>query len=267
MSRTRFILALTISLSTLLLAVPLPHRAAAHSTTAPPLAPLADGTWVHPGAHRVPLFRAHRVMAVPPDSVMFVANHLVRNGGDRRRARRVAQAVLRYAHSRHLPVRLVVGVIAVEDNLLNPTAQSHAGARGVMQVMPLHVGNLDRCGQALERAEVNVCYGTRLLREALDATHDLRTALLRYNGCVRTAGCARYATDVLRHARLSPREMRLAVGLPAEPPMVLNVPTPVRDDVAVRSRRPARGGTVATIAAVHRWLTAGGRSRRATRAV
>lgn len=132
------------------------------------------------------------------------------NGGNPLYIQRVAKAVHRYSRELNLDPLLVVGVIGVENKVLKPTAKSSAGARGIMQVMPLWSRVYARhCGYSITDIETNVCMGTRILKLNIEGTSDLRSALLRYNGCVRSPGCGRYSTNVLasvgRAALLSER--------------------------------------------------------------
>lgn len=142
--------------------------------------------------------------------VAQIAEWLRTNGGNPKYIDRVATAVHRYSAELNLDPLLVVGVIGVENKVLHPTAKSSAGARGIMQVMPLWIKTYARkCGSYIMDIDTNVCMGTRILKLNIEATSDLRTALLRYNGCVRSPGCARYSTHVMasvgRAALLSER--------------------------------------------------------------
>lgn len=135
------------------------------------------------------------------DEVALVTRLLEANGADSLRAREVAPYVVRYAERAELDPLLVVGVIGVENHRLVPKARSHAGARGIMQIMPFWTKYYSsKCGMNLAADSVNVCYGTNILRANLDATGNLRSALLRYNGCVRSPGCTQYPTQVFARA-------------------------------------------------------------------
>lgn len=130
---------------------------------------------------------------------------LIVNGGDSALAKRVARAVVRYSEQRDLDATLVAGVIAVENAPLKPHARNRrSGATGIMQVMPFHVAETDPCGVDLANPETNICYGTRILRDAIRSTTSLRAALLRYNGCVKTPGCGVYADSVFKYTRRIP---------------------------------------------------------------
>ena len=135
--------------------------------------------------------------AVLVDSVRVVTRWLMANGAAETRARVVAKHVLEFARRRALDPLLVVGVIGVENAELKPRARSSAGARGVMQVMPSWKKDIRDCGSDMHDVRANICFGTAVLRIALDASKSVREALLRYNGCVKAPGCRIYATAVL----------------------------------------------------------------------
>ncbi|BAU49035.1 transglycosylase [Sulfurifustis variabilis] len=81
-----------------------------------------------------------------------------------------------------LPPELVLAVIEVESNF-DPFAISHAGARGLMQVMPFWLKEIGRPGDSLFRVRTNLRYGCTILRYYLDKEKgNLWHALARYNG-------------------------------------------------------------------------------------
>jgi soluble lytic murein transglycosylase-like protein len=137
---------------------------------------------------------------LPTDSVHLIALLLTTNGASRERAGPAAAAIMKYARLHALDPLLVVGVIGVENASLKPRARSRVGARGVMQVMPSWRRDIRTCGDDLGLIQVNVCFGTRILRIALDQSTSVREALLRYNGCVRSPGCHKYADAVFSWA-------------------------------------------------------------------
>jgi len=155
--------------------------------------------------------------AAVPDSVGLIARLLAANGAPTARARPAARAILKYARQRSLDPLLIVGIIGVENATLAPRARSRAGAQGVMQVMPSWKRDIKECGGDLREIFVNVCFGTRILQIALDASASVREALLRYNGCVRAPGCHKYAAAVFSQAGravvLSRMEMASAAGV------------------------------------------------------
>jgi hypothetical protein len=55
----------------------------------------------------------------------------------------------------------------------------------------------------LLQVEANICHGSRVFAGYLKRTKDVRSALLRYNGCIRgraTPSCRRYPSKVLHEA-------------------------------------------------------------------
>jgi hypothetical protein len=139
------------------------------------------------------------------------------------RAWSLADVAVREAYRRRLPPALVLGVMLTENDELNSTARSRVGAVGLMQVHgSAWRGALGRMfGTNLHNDTTNLRYGIYILgyvaRRAsraapVDSATDLdssfssdsswRTALLRYNGCVRgtnTHNCQSYPVAVQRN--------------------------------------------------------------------
>jgi len=131
------------------------------------------------------------------------------------RADSLATFAVREAYRRRVPPALVFGVMMVENRNLRSSAQSNAGAVGLMQIDPTAwVRSLGkRFGTNLRNDETNLRYGVFILSHLLydsdkpnvpaDSANvhgSLRRGLLRYNGCVRgtnTKNCFRYP-DVVR---------------------------------------------------------------------
>jgi len=144
------------------------------------------------------------------DSSRLIANLLTANGAPRERAVPAAAAIMKYARLRSLDPLLIVGIIGVENATLVSRARSTVGASGVMQVMPFWKKHIRDCGDDLRLVSVNVCFGTRILQIALSESRTVKEALLRYNGCVRTPNCSKYAAAVFSaagRAVLMSREM------------------------------------------------------------
>ena len=109
---------------------------------------------------------------------------------DKRLAQRVPnnadrQLLLRliYAEARrvNLAPELVMAIIQVES-AFNRQAVSHAGARGLMQVMPFWTRELP-LGDDLFSVHTNLRYGCSILRRYLDQEQgNILRALARYNG-------------------------------------------------------------------------------------
>jgi hypothetical protein len=126
------------------------------------------------------------------------------------RADSLATFAVREVYRRRVPPALVFGIMMVENRALKSSAESNAGAVGLMQIDPTAwVRSLGkRFGTNLRNDETNLRYGVFILSHLLydsdddNATSDsasvhvsLRKGLLRYNGCVRgtnTRNCFRY---------------------------------------------------------------------------
>lgn len=116
-------------------------------------------------------------------------------------ARRVAWPLVENAYQRGLDPATVVAIVLVESSG-RPDATSFVGARGLMQIMPLHEGQWRECSGDMYEIENNLCYGTSILASLLRRFgQDERRALLAYNGCVRgtnTPNCHTYPAKVSR---------------------------------------------------------------------
>ena len=141
--------------------------------------------------------------------------------------RRVAKAVALEAKRPNGPASLIAAVVVTENTTLTPDALSSVGARGLMQVMPMHAGQVGCQSDDLVNIESNICHGTRILSWNLRRTSSPVAALLRYNGCVKgtnTPDCRKYPARVLARADRVRQEILAAypppsaaapVGLPA----------------------------------------------------
>lgn len=81
---------------------------------------------------------------------------------------------------------LIIAVIAVESRF-NPIAESVAGAKGLMQIIPrYHADKLQEFGgeKALFDPEANIVVGARILKEYLGRTGNLGIALQMYAGAL-----------------------------------------------------------------------------------
>jgi soluble lytic murein transglycosylase-like protein len=118
-------------------------------------------------------------------------------------ANRVARAIIKESRQLQIPPSLLAGVLITENARLEPETISNKGAVGLMQVMQFHAGVFDCDSDDLLQVEANICHGARVFAGYLKRTRDVRSALLRYNGCVRsraTPSCRRYPSKVLREA-------------------------------------------------------------------
>ena len=83
-----------------------------------------------------------------------------------------------------LPPELVLAVIEGESNF-DRYAISHAGARGLMQVMPFWIDEIGKPGDNLFQVRTNLRFGCAILRYYLDREDgNMQRALARYNGSV-----------------------------------------------------------------------------------
>lgn len=152
---------------------------------------------------------------------------LSRRSGNSEIADRAAAAVLFEAQRAKLSASFVAAVLLVENTPMDSTAESVAGAIGLMQVMPMHSGSWGCPSAELQEVEANICHGTRLLHMYLRRYRTTQAALRRYNGCVGsrvTRSCLRYPARVLRTASRIRREM-LAAPVDSTPP------APAADDL------------------------------------
>lgn len=95
-------------------------------------------------------------------------------------------AILKAVHAEasrvDLPPELVLAVIEVESRF-DRFAVSHAGARGLMQIMPFWLEEIGRPDDNLFHVETNLRFGCTILRHYLDREKgNLLKALARYNG-------------------------------------------------------------------------------------
>lgn len=115
-------------------------------------------------------------------------------------ARRIAVALYREGHAAGVAPHLLLAVLLVENPWVDPSARSPVGARGLMQVMPLHRGKWAPCAPRLDDVDANICHGARIFASYLAEQHgNVERALLRYNGCVNgtnTPNCMQYANYV-----------------------------------------------------------------------
>ncbi|HJR17513.1 MAG TPA: transglycosylase SLT domain-containing protein [Gemmatimonadales bacterium] len=128
---------------------------------------------------------------------------IFRRRADPEIANRVARAIVKEARQLQIAPSLLAGVLITENSRLEPETVSNKGAVGLMQVMRFHAGVFDCESDDLLQVEANICHGSRVFAGYLKRTKDVRSALLRYNGCVKsrvTPNCKRYPGKVLREA-------------------------------------------------------------------
>ncbi len=150
------------------------------------------------------------------------ANDLVNTGKVQLpRALHLADVAVREAYRRKVPPALVLGVMLTENHDLKSTARSSQGALGLMQINPgpwrPALGRL--FGTNLRNDSTNLRYGVFILSHLANGSAQAatpesgpawRTALLRYNGCVRgtnTRNCHTYPDVVRRNVQRVAREV------------------------------------------------------------
>jgi soluble lytic murein transglycosylase-like protein len=107
---------------------------------------------------------------------------LTRQVGDAEERVMILKRVHYEAKRADLPPELVLAVIDVESNF-DRFALSHAGARGLMQIMPFWLDEIGRPEDNLFYIETNLRFGCTILKYYLDMEKgDLQRALGRYNG-------------------------------------------------------------------------------------
>lgn len=131
---------------------------------------------------------------------------------DSARADSIAHYAVREAYIRNISPAIIFGVMLTENARFISGALSNVGAVGLMQVYPkywLKKEFSDSLGTDLATDSTNVRYGVFILNRYFNPrtktggtrSRDYRTALLRYNGCVRgtnTPHCKNYPDKVKR---------------------------------------------------------------------
>ncbi len=116
----------------------------------------------------------------------FLALYAVETIQKRLYPREFSEYVTKYSAEYEVPEALVYAVIHTESNF-NPNARSHAGAIGLMQLVP---DTLDWLSRLLDEEaptgeitdpETNIKYGTYYLRHLYDRFGSWDTALAAYN--------------------------------------------------------------------------------------
>jgi hypothetical protein len=143
-------------------------------------------------------------------------------------------------HQLGLDPLLIIAVIAIESRF-NPIAESMAGARGLMQIIPkYHTGKFEEYGgeKAVFDPEANVKVGARILKEYIRLTGNVGIALQMYAGALGDDG-EQYTTKVMTERQrlkqiVSPSPSRTAfirtssANPPDSPSIDTAVPTPSR---------------------------------------
>lgn len=156
----------------------------------------ADSSWV--GGVLI-IAVAAAVVKLPPNLSYHVSRFYGLNSGHSRAVLR--QEIDKAADAYGIDRKVYHSLIQVESSL-DPAAESRVGARGLSQVMPF---NAKRCGWTPDRLwdpTHNVRCGAQILREELDRTGNLSSALTVYNcGKINCSEGKRYARKVLELAK------------------------------------------------------------------
>jgi len=123
------------------------------------------------------------VDAVDIDTWLTITTPLVgRFVSDSKPQEQILSSVARCSMQHNIPADLVLSVIEVESHF-NRYAISHAGALGLMQVMPFWIKEIGEPTDNLLKIDTNIKYGCTILKYYLDR-HNGRwsDALAAYNG-------------------------------------------------------------------------------------
>jgi len=146
---------------------------------------------------------------------------ILRRSADPAMANRVARAIVKEARELQLSPSLLAGVLLTENAKLEPRTISRRGAIGLMQVMKFHAGVFDCDSDDLLQVEANICHGSRVFASYLKRTKDVRSALLRSNGCIKSfasPSCKRYPSKVLQQAQQIRHQLLLYLPAKKRPP-------------------------------------------------
>jgi soluble lytic murein transglycosylase-like protein len=128
-----------------------------------------------------------------------MSTRLARQVADPEERIEILQHVHYEATRAELPPELVLAVIDVESDF-DRFAISHAGARGLMQVMPFWLEEIGRPDDNLMRIDTNLRFGCTILKHYMNIEKgDLKRALGRYNGSL---GKRTYPNKVMDKLRL-----------------------------------------------------------------
>jgi hypothetical protein len=140
---------------------------------------------------------------------------------DSARADSIATFAVREAYIRNISPAIIFGVMLTENARFISGAMSNVGAVGLMQVYPkvwLKKEFTDSLGRDLASDSTNVRFGVFILSRYFNPrtksgetrTRDYRSALLRYNGCVKgtnTPNCKTYPDKVKRYVEASAKSI------------------------------------------------------------
>ena len=181
-----------------------------------------DSSAIHAPWLNEPIELALRTPQFLADRERFMRDLLRTGKVTEARAWGIADVAVSEAYRRRLPPALVLGVMLTENDELDSSAQSQVGAVGLMQVhgRPWRSALGRHFGTNLRNDTTNLRYGVYILGyvakkaadtstisdssvgQAVPSDSGWRSALLRYNGCVRgtnTPKCREYPVIVQRN--------------------------------------------------------------------
>lgn len=123
---------------------------------------------------------------------------------------------------------LIIAVIAIESRF-NPIAESRAGAKGLMQIIPkFHTDKLEEFGgeDAVFEPETNIHVGARILKEYLRRTGNLGIALQMYAGALGDSE-DQYTRKVMNERHRLQQVVSTLPKRPPSPAAVRTASTPV----------------------------------------
>lgn len=187
-------------------------------------------------AAAVPLLPAHALPREQQAAALFLARKY-------RLAPDGIAAIVREAYDAGRQLRvdplLILAVMSIES-AMNPFAQSHVGAQGLMQVMTsVHSERFDAFGgpHAALDPLVNVRVGAGILKELIDRYGSVEAGLKAYVGAAALGNDSGYGLRVLtERARLESAVKGVPLVLPAAPPAQATEVTDTQPDYRPSTR-------------------------------
>jgi len=105
----------------------------------------------------------------------------------------------------HIDLKLVVSLMYVESHF-DEDAISHAGAKGLMQVMPFWRSKCELQPGDLKKAEKNIPCGLYILDHYMKLASTEDQALCRYNGACQKCGSCSYSRKVRKAYKVIDKE-------------------------------------------------------------
>lgn len=113
------------------------------------------------------------------EEVIFLKMNILKPGMEPKMTAGIARLIHRYAGIYHQDADLIISIMYIESQF-DPQAKSHAGALGLMQVMPQWQKVLGMSGD-LHDPEISLKYGLQILGFYQEMYKDMDMALTAYN--------------------------------------------------------------------------------------